>query len=812
MTLKREVVDVLRSLRDSPGSALLVVLSLATGLAAVLTMLGVLDVLFLRAPAGVRDAGRVVAVGRWVGQDAASYPDFQDIAETARSFESVGAFSTQDFTARIGSRAVPVRGMLTSASLGPTLGTAVASGRWFVADDDRPGAAPVALVSTRFAREHFGGTDAGSGRTLAIGTSLFTVIGVLPPDFTAPDLGEVDLVLPLTNTPWFGGARALTSRSYRYLRLVARLRPDISAQQASSEMTVASRQRSMEQATDQDDTRRSQVVPVASLVDARRDPASPAARISLWVSLLAVAVLLVGIINALALVLVRATRGRKRLAILIALGVPRGILDARAIGEAVLLALLAVAVALPLAGMTWQAVVQGALAGRVLAPAMTPRLAVLVVGLACIAAVVTALPKLRLVRMRGLHAELRSGAASLSHRMRRAFRLLLVAQISLAVVLVSEAAIFVVSLRQAAQVRLGVRPDHLLVATIDLRAAGLAPADAEVVVTRLLAEATRIPGARSAGMTNAALSPAYITFPVVTPGGPELRNEDDAIASVSMVTTDFLAAVGARVVAGRDFTVGDGGGTSVLVSSRFANMRWPGASAMGQCVKLGDASAPCGLVVGVIEDRRESPTETRGSAEVFVPAASPIVPVALRGTFLARELALRVDGAPERAVGALQDAVTRVVPSLTAVRVRTGEQYLSAQYRAWRLGAQIVGAFGLIAVLLAGIGVYGVVTHSTLSRHRELSIRKVLGADNGSILMLVLGESARIAAAGIVVGLCGSVAGARLTQHLAYGVSLLDARLYLLPTLLLLAVALLATLPAAWRGSRVSASRMLHGE
>lgn len=804
----RDVAAVLRSIRGAPRHALLVVLSLATGIGAVLTMAGVIDVLFLRAPMGIREPGRVVAIGRWLQNGGASYPDFKELSDVATAFVSVGAFSTQDFTVRAGVRALPVRGMLSSASLLSTLGTSPVRGRGFVADDDRPGAAPVALVTTPLAISQFGGVAAALGKSFAIAGKLFTVVGVLPPGFTAPDLAEVDVVLPLTNTPWLGGESALTSRDYHYLRLVGRLRDGISRARASAEVTQFNRLRA-ERTRDTVANRQPDVTPVLPLVEARRDPAAPAARVSVWISVLAAAMFLVGVLNALALEMVKAARRKKAVAIEIALGIQRRTLDARAIGEAVLVSVVALASALLVTNGAWRFLARSALGGRITPPAMTPGLIAFGASLAVVAAVVVAVPTLRNIRMRALRTELTSGAASMSRSVRRAFRVLLVAQIALALLLVSEASIFVLSLDRASRVSLGVRTDHLLVATVDLHAAGLTATDAATSVSRLVTEGRNIPGARLVGMTNAALGPAYITFPVVVTRDSPVADDGD-VASLSLVTPGYLPAIGAHLISGRDFSDGDMGSASVIVSKRFVREHWPRRDPIGQCVKLGDASAPCGLVIGVIDDRRELVTDAKGSAEVFVPTTSPIVPSMLRDTFLPRELAIRLDGAPERAVGALQDVVTRIVPTLTAVRVRTGDEYMSPQYHAWRLGAEIVGAFGVITVLLATIGVYGVASRSTESRQRELAIRKVLGADDLDIMRLVLTESAMTAGAGIVLGLVGTVIAARLTQQLAYGVTRLDPQVYALPTVLLFVVSLAATLPAAWRGSRARASTVLH--
>ena len=202
----------------APGVSLAIALSLAAGMASVVTLLGVVDSLFFRVPAGLREPTRVVGVGSWATNDLRlSYPDYADLRDQTRTLESVAAFAIWNYSARVGHGVSPARGLLASHSLLSTLGITPRMGRAISADEDRSGANPVAIVSAPFRARYFSDDAAAIGEIVRLGGVDFTIIGVLPASFTAPDLSPVDLVVPIENAPWFGGREALVNRDYRWV-------------------------------------------------------------------------------------------------------------------------------------------------------------------------------------------------------------------------------------------------------------------------------------------------------------------------------------------------------------------------------------------------------------------------------------------------------------------------------------------------------------------------------------------------------------------------------------------------------------------
>jgi putative ABC transport system permease protein len=371
----------------------------------------------------------------------------------------------------------------------------------------------------------------------------------------------------------------------------------------------------------------------------------------------------------------------------------------------------------------------------------------------------------------------RSRTATSSHR--RPLRLLVAAQIALGVVLVSEAAVFVASLKNAGRVDLGFDLDRLVVADVDLRAAGFTAATAPGAASRALDAVRRIPGVADAGMTNAMTIPGYLNYSVAVPGQDSAPpGIDEGEPFVNAITPGFLEALAVSVTRGRlpsdeDVTAAR---PVALVSERFARLYWPREDAIGQCVRLGRSTAvPCAEVVGVVGDRRNSPGAEHGVAELYLPARSTAFPEQLARTFLGREIAVRVDGARD-ITSELQRRLLDVLPGLTSVRVRVGDAYLEAQTRSWRLGAVVIGAFAGIALALAAVGVFSVWSHAVASRRRELGIRGALGARPSDLAWLIGREALGVAVVGLLVGIVGAMAAARVVRSLAFGISPLDPR------------------------------------
>jgi len=782
-TLRLEARRALRRIARAPALSATIILSLAVGMGSVISLVGVVDTVFFRTPSGVRDAERVVAIGPWAGVQRTTYPDFVDLRDQGRSLESVAAFAIWNYSARVEGVVSPARGLLASHTLLPLLGIAPALGRGFGADENRPGAPPVALIGATLRRALFrSDRDALAGRVRIAGTEL-TIVGVLPDGFTAPDMSPVDLVLPIENAPWFGGREALGNRDYYWVRIVGRLRPGVSAAAASAEVTAIYRRANVGvRSVDQTELAR-EIVPVRALQKARRDPASSSARLSLWLTALGAAVLLIACANVASLLVARGIVDRHEIGIHMALGASTGRLAARALAEVAVLVAVAVTLALFLSRLAGKSLAVLLLANTLAPAPVDLRTGVLAATVAIVTCTGCALAPIVRARRTSAVTVVGGQSRSVARSHQRAMRALTGAQIALGVVLVSEAAVFATSLRNATRVDLGFDVERLVVADVDLRAAGFTDATATAVSNRAVDAVRRIPGVVAAGMTNAMSIPGFLNFTVQVAGRDSSPAGIDAGEPfINGVTSGFLEALSVPVRRGRLFTDDDIAAARpvIVVSERFAALYWRGEDPVGQCARLGQSPAgPCAEVIGVVGDRRSSPGAARGVAELYLPASSVALPPQLAKTFLGREIAVRVDAGRRDIASELQRTLLDVIPSLTSVRVRAGDAYLEQQMRSWRLGAVVIGSFAAIALALAAVGVFSVWSHAVAARRRELAIRGALGAEPNDLAWLVVREAVWVASAGLIVGLGASILAGRAVAALTFGVSPID------PTLLL---------------------------
>jgi predicted permease len=800
-----EVRRTVGRLAGSPGFAATAVLSLAAGMASVIALLGVVDTLFFREPAGTRDATRVVAIGPWSGFARTSYPDFVDLRDQARSLQFVGAFAIWNYSVRVGSAISPARGLLASQSLLPTLGIIPAAGRSFTADEDRPGAPTVVLVSAALRRRSFDTDREALGKTVRLAGIDFTIIGVLPSGFTAPDMSPVDLVVPIENAPWFGGKEALVNRDYQWVRIVGRLESGASPAAASAEASGIYRRanvgvRAVDQATLTRET-----IAVRSLQEARRDPSASSARMSLWLTALAAVVLLIACANVASLLVARGIADRHELAVRVALGASSQRLAIPALLEVGALVGISTILAILTARLVGPALGVVLLGNTVAAAPVDLRTGGLAATVAVITCVTCALGPIWRATSATPQAALgvQSRTATSSHG--RSMRVLVAAQIALGVVLVTEAAVFAASLRNATRVDLGFDVAHLIVADVDLRAAGFTQATALTATTRALDVVRRVGGVAAAGMTNGASVPGFLNPPLRVPGRDSAPpGIDDWEPLTNSVTPGFLEALGVPLLRGRWLTDEDvaAGRPVLLVSERFARLYWRSENPIGQCARIGRAmSTPCAQVVGVVGDRRGSPSAAHGVAEVYLPAASSAMPDELARTFLGREIAVRVSGGPADVATAVQRSLLDALPELTSVRVRSGEAYLEMQTRSWRLGAVVIGTFAAVALALAAVGVFSVWAHAVAVRRHELAIRGALGAGPGDLAWLVVRDALSVATVGLVVGIAAAIAAGSALRAMTFGISPLDPRVFAVSCAVFVIVTGAATLLPAIRAA-----------
>jgi putative ABC transport system permease protein len=815
--LLRDIRYAARSLMRAPGFTLGVVLTLALGIGANATMFGVVDTLFLRPPAGVREPGRVARVylkrtvgmlGTFTGQTT-TFPTFTDLRD-AGVFERTATVKAAPMSLGRGASARQVNAMAVSHDYFPLLGVSPGFGRFFGADEDRPGAPPVAVLAHGFWRRHFAGDSSVIGRTLPLGHGTYTVIGVAPAGFGGIELSPPDLWVPIQASVAIGDmvpAEALTSRGWIWNQVMVRLKPGARVEDAAALATTAYRRGAVPESRGDSNA----VVMLGPVQAARGPEVSSDSKVSAWIGLVALIVLLIACANVANLLLARGVSRRRELAVRAGLGAGRGGLVRMLLAESLVFAALGGGAALLLA-MWGGSAVRGLLIpdlpadlsivdGRVLAfAAAAVLLTALLTGLA---------PAIQSSRT-DLADALKSGGHGATARGGRTRAALLVAQIALTLVLLVGAGLFVRSLRNVQRIDLGFDADQVLEASVDMGSAHFAStADANAAYLRILAALQRMPGVASASPTMSPFGWAFgrsiraegvDSMPHTRTGGPY----------INAVGSDYFGTMGMPLMQGRGLTAADVPGAALVavVSASMARLVWPGQSALGKCLFLGDDAKPCTRVVGIVGDAKRGDVLEDAQLLYYVPLAQ-VDSGADRGEVHALVVRSRTRAAD------IADAVRREMQAagnLPYADVHSLAERIAPQYRSWQLGAAAFTAFGALALVIAAMGIFAVISYSVSQRTHEIGIRMALGAETRRVARMILAQGLRAAIAGVAIGAVGAYAMARGLASLLYGVPAGDPLVFSgVAAALVLVAAAAAWLPAR-RAARIEPMIALRSE
>lgn len=810
---RQDVFYAWRSIRRTPGFAIAVIVTLALGIGVNAATFSTLDRLYLRTPGGVVDPASLRRVwleyimsddvvssrdDRTFLSPATSYPLYRAIADASGDSGSVALYAVS--SEGRGDRSANT--VYATANYFRVLGVRAALGRVYGPEEDRfeSGGARVAVVSDRFWRTRLGADSGAVGRPLKVGSRMYTVIGVMPPAFSGLDLQAADVWIPFAaqpvppwiNTPrWWEGE---WNYSYMTVMRIPRAFSDAAFHQRA---TDAVRRRNRVKSHPGRDTLMQ--VFTGSIILAR-GPGKPRQEqiISTRLGGVAVLVLLIACANVLNLVLARAVRRRREIAVRLALGISRARLVRLLTAETMLLALFATAVALLVGWWT------GTLLRALLFPEVTWPQSVfdwrlvrfgLAVGVACvlIAGLFPALQSSKPQLVSGLKDGAREpGSARRRVRLRVS---LVVAQAALSIVLLAGAALFVRSLRNVTALDIGYDRDRLVIGWVSFEDDQRVPEAVEsAAIDRVEQEMAARPEAES--VSRAGIQPmlgfGFITM--FTESGA-LGPMGNAYPSYNTVSRNFFATTGLRMLRGTTF---DEHAPSVVVNDAMARLVWPGRDALGECLYLEKRESDCYRVTGIVENARRSEVLEKHPAPIFY------VPRGRFGsrTHYANVLVIRArPGADHALVRAMQAALTRAM-SGAYVTVQSMNELLERQYRPWRLGAQLFGAVSMLALLVAIVGVYSTVAYSVSQRTQEFGVRIALGARTGDVVRQVVGDGLRVVTLGVLIGLALTLAGGRLIAALLYGIKPTDPETLIVVSLALLATAAAAALLPAWRAAR----------
>ena len=809
-TLWQDLKFAARMLRKNLGFTLVAALTLALGIGANTAIFSVIDAVLLR-PLPYNDASRLVAITQVDRQSGAngipsSYTKYVQIQEQSHTLESTAAFFGVNLALVTEREPEMISGALASADFFQVLRIAPARGRIFLPKENEPGGADVAVVSDGFWHSHFGGNEGLLGRTLTLDGKNVTIVGILPANFHFPlQFPEPDIWLPrVFEAPFLRPEQVRTGAGY--LTLIGRLRPGQTMAGAQAELdTINGRYReqfgSYVDATKYD-------LSATSLEDSLVATLRP----SLLVLLAAVGfLLLIACANVANLLLARATSRAREIAVRKALGASRARLVRQLLVESLLLSFGG-----GLVGVGLSAALLPAL--RALSPGTVPRLGearidagvLLFSASLCILTgiVFGIVPALQAAR-EGLQSALKEGGRGSSEGGSRGkFRaLLVVAEMGVALVLMTGAGLLIDSFARLMQVNPGFAPKSLMTFPITLPPNRYPqPQQQAEFYRRLLERIKTIPEVQSAGATSFLPLSGARRFVFFCPEGRACQGiGKDPLIAARQVSPEYFETAHTPLLRGRVFTAQDvaGGLPVVIVNETTAKRYWPDQDPIGK--RLANSRDMIQReIVGVVADVKFNSLDAASSEEMYLPLAQNPWP--------AMTLVVRSDANARPLVAAVRAKIAEIDSTLPVSGILSMEDVVATSVAQPRLIMQFVGVFAGFALLLAAVGIYGVMAYSAIQRKQEMGIRVALGAGPSDILRLVVGQGMRLTLVGVAAGVLVSFLLTRLLSSLLFGVHAIDATVFCGAALVLIGAAFVACYLPARRATQVDPMVVLRSE
>jgi putative ABC transport system permease protein len=795
-----------RMLSRSPGLTAAAILALALGIGANTAIFSVVNAVLLR-PLPYPDADRLLSVHQvWV-----TSPDEHDVLSTddvvalregaagvmqaAAYFSPVGGFAITG-----GGEPEQVAGTAVTAELFDVLGTRPALGRAFLPEDDRPGAEPVVVLSHALWQRRFGGDPKVVGRALTVDSRTHIITGVMPEGFRFPRDGVADL------WPIFRPERS-DSRPPYYIRTVARPRPGAGPAEVQGALQSITRQ-IKERFPDASADWRLATAPL-------KDELVGNARPALLVLLGAVAlVLLIATVNIADLLLARATARRKEMAIRAALGAGRTRLARMLVTESLVLAAAGglCGVILSLWGTDLLVRLGPRNLPRLHEVGIDLRVLLFTAAVTILSGVLSGLAPATRASRPGLAPALNAGARGTADRAgRRPRGLLVVTEFALAVMLLCGAGLLIRSFLRLQQVSPGFDAGGILTASISLPQARYPDAAARSAFFREIVErAGNLPGVRAAAISMA-LPPDLLvmTNPYTVEGRPLPPGRNPPALAQLLIGGDYFHALGVPLLRGRAFTEADGAGAPevMIINRTMAETLFPGEDPIGRRIQLGDPDpdSPWVTIVGVVGDVKYTGLDKAPEPTMYTPYEQNL-------WWPTMYLLLRSSVDPAGLAQAVRAQVAGLDPLLPMSRVRTMDDLLGQSVAGPRFRTTLLGIFAATALLLAAVGIYGVLSYIVGLRTQEIGIRMALGARRRDVLALVLGQGMVLAGLGVAFGLVAALALSRVLAGLLFGVSPTDPVTFGAVSLVMAAAALPACCVPAWRATRIDPMVALRAE
>ncbi|HEX8161806.1 MAG TPA: ABC transporter permease [Pyrinomonadaceae bacterium] len=817
-TLLQDLRYGLRILVRNPIFAVASITALALGVGAISTIFSVVNSVLLR-PLPYADPERLVMVWDTNARQgwekfAVSPANFRAYRERSQSFAGIAAFQYQGFNVAGAGNPERLQGALVSASLFPTLGVRPVVGRPFGEEEDRPGANRVVVISHGLWQRRFGADPNVAGKTLLLDNEGYMVVGVMPPDFQIVRGGDMPAGFEFSSSTelWvpLGLAPGDPMENRHFLHLLARLKPGVAQAQAQAEMENIARRLAEENPEWNKD--------YGVLLVGLREQVVGKVRPSLYLLLGAVAfVLLIACANVANLLLSRAVVRRNEIAVRMALGASRSRLVRQLLTESVLLFVVGGGLGLLFAYAGLKLLV--AFNADSLPRATEIGLDWRVLGFALLVSLVTGLafglaPSLQGSKQDTSASLKESGGRGATGTGLRTQNVLIVAEVALAVTLLIGAGLMIKSFLQLGKVGPGFDPDRVLTMQIALPETKYPTGDKVVAFYRqLLERVAALPGVRSADVVSTLpLGGLDRVLPFTIEGRPAESPGDFLSVSYSIVSPTYFATMGIPVLKGRAFTDQDRGPTVVslddlekmtgnmIIDEAMARRYWPNEEPVGKRLKI--VNGPTFEIVGVVGGVRAAALDAEPKPRAYLPYLQMPAPMmAVLGRPVT--LAVRTSADPAGLVSPVRDEVLAVDKDQPVARVRTMNQVVSESVAGRRFNMILLGVFAVIALVLAALGIYSIISYSVNQRTHEIGIRMALGAQRADILRLVVGQALKLTLTGLVIGLLAAFALTRLMSGLLFEVSTTDLMTFLAAPLFLAAVAVVASYSPALRAAKV---------
>ena len=807
--LWQDIRYALRILRRSPGFTLVAVLALALGIGATTAIFSVVDAVVLK-PLPYKHPGQLVEIWmRFTGigipndQNAVSAPEFQDL-EHNHSFSQIAAIDGASFNINIGGAPERIDAGVVSASFFPLLGEQAELGRVFLPEEGLAGHEHVVVLSDGLWRRRFGADRGVLGRKLVMNGQSNEIVGVMPPGFEMPRDAEVW-------TPLVFSADDLSpdNRGSHGLDVIARIKPGMSFAQARTDMAVLSR-RIMEQNPNYPYKDYNFAVLLVPLLEQQIGDIE----VALWVMLGAVGlVLLIACGNVANLLLARASARQREIAVRQALGVGRWRLTRQLLTESTILALAGGAAGLALAVGAVRLLVAASSASfpRVAETRLDPGVLLFTLLISLATGIVFGLAPVFQVARQNTHDTLkeggRGGTGGHSHGLRSA---LVVGELALSLALLAGSGLLIRSFLRLQNVDAGFRTDGVLTMRVSLPNQRYAKAEqASRFYRELLDRVRQLPGVDAAGATTGLPLVAQGwsgTTVVDTQAVPEKDRTPEA--DQRPVTPGYFQAMGIPLLRGRYFDARDNetGAPVAIVDETLARTYWPHQDAIGQHIKESNDKARWRTVVGVVRHVRLRTLEAPSRVEFYWPYAQSLY------TVDSMSLAIHSAADPRLLARAVANEVAKIDPDQPVYRIRTMHEVEAESVARRRLSMFLLAIFASVALLLAAVGIYGVMSYAVTQRAHEMGIRMALGARGGNILWLVQGQSLRLTGLGLAIGLAGSLVLTRLLGTMLFEVKATDPLTFAAVAVFLAAVAQIASFVPAWRATGIDPVSALRQE